>query len=77
MQTSPGNYQAWIKHAARLDKELGTAVARDLAERFGGDVKAADWRHFGRLAGFRNTKENTKRWWRCRNMTIGAARISP
>ena len=29
VRTSPGNYQAWIKHPARLDKELGTAVARD------------------------------------------------
>ena len=56
VQTSPGNHQVWIKHATRLDKELGTAVARELAKRFGGDVKAADWRHFGRLAGFRNTK---------------------
>jgi hypothetical protein len=56
VQTSPGNYQVWIKHATRLERELGTAVARELAIRFGGDVKAADWRHFGRLAGFRNTK---------------------
>ena len=60
VQTSPGNHQVWIKHASRLAKELGTAVARGLAERFGGDVKAADWRHFGRLAGFRNTKEKYK-----------------
>jgi RepB DNA-primase from phage plasmid len=60
VRTSPGNYQAWIKHKAPLDKELGTAVARDLAERFGGDVKAADWRHFGRLSGFRNTKAKHK-----------------
>ena len=36
-------------------------MARELAGRFGGDVKAADWRHFGRLAGFRNTKEKYKR----------------
>ena len=56
VQTSPGNYQVWIMHSTRLEKELGTAVARELAKRFGGDVKAADWRHFGRLAGFRNTK---------------------
>jgi len=60
VQTSPGNYQVWINHASRLDKQLGTAVARALAERFGGDVKAADWRHFGRLAGFRNTKARYK-----------------
>jgi hypothetical protein len=61
VQTSPGNYQAWIKHAESLDKELGTAVARELAGRFGGDVKAADWRHFGRLASFRTTTEKYKR----------------
>ena len=60
VQTSPGNYQAWVKHAGYLDKELSTAVARALAERFGGDVKAAAWRHFGRLAGFRNTKGKYK-----------------
>ena len=35
-------------------------MARELAKRFDGDVKAADWRHFGRLAGFRNTKERYK-----------------
>jgi len=57
VQTSPGNFQVWVKHATRMDKELGTAVARGLAARYGGDVKAAAWRHFGRLAGFRNTKE--------------------
>jgi RepB DNA-primase from phage plasmid len=60
VQTSPGSYQVWIKHTIQLDKELGTAVARTLAERLGGDLKAADWRHFGRLAGFRNTKAKYK-----------------
>ena len=60
VQTSPGNYQAWVKHSTRLNKELGTAVARALAARFGGDEKAAAWRHFGRLAGFRNTKDKHK-----------------
>ena len=32
-------------------------AARKLAEEFGGDRGAADWRHFGRLAGFTNRKE--------------------
>ena len=27
-----------------------------LAERYGGDPHAADWRHYGRLAGFTNRK---------------------
>ena len=56
IETSPGNFQAWVKHAEPLSKELGTAAARRLAERFGGDPGAADWRHFGRLAGFTNRK---------------------
>lgn len=57
VQTSPGNFQAWLKHPAPLSKELSTAVARELATNFGGDRGAADWRHFGRLAGFTNRKE--------------------
>ena len=57
VQTSPGNFQAWLKHPEPLSKELSTAVARELATKFGGDRGAADWRHFGRLAGFTNRKD--------------------
>ena len=57
VQTSPGNFQAWVKHPEPLNKELSTAAARTLAETFGGDRGAADWRHFGRLAGFTNRKD--------------------
>jgi hypothetical protein len=56
VETSPGNFQAWLKHPEQLGKELSTAAARGLAEKFGGDRGAADWRHFGRLAGFTNRK---------------------
>ena len=56
METSPGNYQAWLKHHRPLTKELGTAAARELAREFGGDLGAADWRHFGRMAGMTNRK---------------------
>lgn len=56
VETSPGNFQAWVKHPRKLDCELGTVVARTLAEKFGGDTGAADWRHYGRLAGFANRK---------------------
>lgn len=56
VETSPGNYQAWLKHPERIDKELGTAAARALAEKFSGDLGAADWRHYGRLAGLTNRK---------------------
>jgi hypothetical protein len=56
VETSPGNFQAWLKHPERLPKDVGTATARALADRFDGDRQAADWRHFGRLAGFTNRK---------------------
>jgi hypothetical protein len=56
VETSPSNFQAWLKHPQQLDKQLSTATARALAERFGGDAGAADWRHFGRLSGFANRK---------------------
>jgi len=58
VETSPANHQAWVRVAdAPLSKGEGTAVARDLAERFGGDLSSANWRHMGRLAGFTNRKE--------------------
>jgi hypothetical protein len=57
LETSPGNFLAWLRHPEHLPKALGTAAARALAEKFGGDRGAADWRHFGRLAGFTNRKE--------------------
>ena len=60
IQTSPGNFQAWVKHPEILDKETSTAAARALAQKFGGDPGAADWRHFGRLAGYTNRKDKYK-----------------
>ncbi len=56
VETSAGNFQAWLKHSRVLSKEVSTAAARALAEQFGGDKGAADWRHFGRLARFTNRK---------------------
>ena len=56
VETSPGNFQAWLKHQKSLPREVSTAAARGLAKEFGGDLGAADWRHFGRLAGFTNRK---------------------
>ena len=56
VETSPGNFQAWVKHAVTLDRETSTTAARVLAERFGGDMGSADWRHFGRCCSFTNRK---------------------
>jgi hypothetical protein len=52
VETSPGNFQAWLKHPRQVPRELSTMAARKLADEFGGDRGAADWRHFGRLSGF-------------------------
>jgi hypothetical protein len=56
IETSPANFQAWLKHGRILDQTTSTAAAKELASRFGGDPSSADWRHFGRLAGFTNQK---------------------
>src|SRR5206468_8273642 len=46
-----------LNHGKQLQRSLSTAVAKSLAEKFHGDLGSADWRHFGRLAGFTNRKE--------------------
>jgi hypothetical protein len=61
LETSPGNFQAWLHHGQVLPKHLSTLAARMLASRFGGDLASADWRHFGRLAGFTNRKDKYRR----------------
>jgi len=58
VETSPGNLQAWVRVSdTPLSNEEGTAVARDLATRYGGDMSSANWRHMGRLVGFTNRKD--------------------
>jgi len=61
LETSPGNFQAWLHHGQILPKHLSTLAARVLASRFGGDLASADWRHFGRLAGFTNRKDKYRK----------------
>ena len=56
VETSQRNFQAWLNHGRILDCETSTCAAKQLAKRFGGDPSSADWRHFGRLAGFTNQK---------------------
>ena len=61
VETSPGNFQVWLNHGEVLPKELSSAAARLLARRFLGDPASADWRHYGRLAGFTNRKEKYRK----------------
>jgi hypothetical protein len=60
VETSPGNFQAWLNHGQMLERAVSTRAARAFAQRFGGDPGAADWRHFGRLAGFTNQKSSRR-----------------
>jgi hypothetical protein len=57
LQTSPGNFQAWIRVSTTpLEPGVATAIGRQLAHTYGGDSASTDWRHLGRLAGFTNQK---------------------
>ena len=56
VETSAGNFQAWLKHSSVFPKLIGTFAAQTLARRYDADPSAADWRRFGRLPGFTNCK---------------------
>jgi len=56
VETSLGNFQAWLKHDDVYPAPLSTFIAQTLAKRYGADPSAADWRRFGRLSGFTNCK---------------------
>ena len=84
VETSPGNFQVWVNHGRVLsDHTFSTQAAKELARRFGGDPSSADWRHFGRLAGFTNQKPKRRlrnglqpfvRLHECEGRPYGAAR---
>ena len=57
IETSPANYQAWVRISEQpLSADARTHAARGLAKHYGGDMNSADGHHFGRLAGFTNQK---------------------
>jgi hypothetical protein len=57
IETSPTNHQAWVRVSELpLQPEEATIASKYLAKTYGGDPNSADWRHFGRLAGFTNRK---------------------
>lgn len=61
VETSAGNFQAWLKHTRVFPKLLSTFAAQTLAARYDADPSAADWRRFGRLPGFTNCKPKYRR----------------
>lgn len=46
IETSFGNFQAWLKHDDVYSVSMSTFVAQALAKRYGADLGAADWRRF-------------------------------
>ena len=57
VESSPYNFHGWIRVANRpIEAPLATAICKYLANRYDGDKDSADWRHYGRLAGFTNRK---------------------
>ena len=57
LQTSPGHLQAWLcLSTTPLEPAVASAVGKQLARVYGGDLASTDWRHLGRLAGFTNQK---------------------
>ena len=61
VETSAGNFQAWLKHPVIFPKLLGTFAAQTLAARYDADPSAAHWRRFGRLPSFTNCKPKYKK----------------
>ncbi len=58
METSPGNYQAWLKlQQIPQERDRQTEIWRMLAAMFGADPKSAKPDQIGRLPGFLNVKQ--------------------
>ncbi|MEE8057834.1 MAG: MobQ family relaxase, partial [Pseudomonadales bacterium] len=56
-ETSPQNYQAWIRLSdSPLEPHVATCASKTLAKQYNADPSSADWGHYGRLAGFTNRK---------------------
>jgi len=83
VETSPKNYQAWVKVADNAPDDHRGVIARDLVQMYDADAGSADSRHYGRLAGFTNQKdEHTTRagyqpWVLCRESSGVAATAGP
>lgn len=58
IESSPMNFHGWIKVSdSPIPEALATAIAKNIAQQYNGDKDSADWRHYGRLAGFTNRKD--------------------
>ena len=56
VETSPANFQLWLKTDRALDEAERKAVQQALIARHGGDPGSVSGEHFGRISGFKNRK---------------------
>jgi hypothetical protein len=56
LETSPANYQVWVRYTNVVGKDHHRSLATALAVRFNADRRCAQPHHYGRLAGFTNRK---------------------
>lgn len=57
IESSPTRFHGWVRVASEaISRTEAQTLARELASRFGGDLGAAAWNQYGRLAGFTNRK---------------------
>jgi|GEM_PF-1133153 len=62
LETSPGNYQAWVKlRDVPQEKEDALAICKEMAAMFDADMASAEPVHVGRLPGFTNRKPKHRR----------------
>ena len=58
VETSPSLFHAWLRIQEPVTAPIRTAIARELAKRFGGDPGSIGGHQFGRLPGTTNRKPN-------------------
>lgn len=85
VETSPENFQAWVRLSMDpVPAEVRLEVSRHLTRVFGGDVGAIGARRYGRLAGLTNRKPQHRRadglapfvlLWRARNERCSKAAL--
>lgn len=57
LESSPQNYQGWIRVSNHeISNDLATQCSKVIVNKYQADCNSADFRHFGRLAGFTNNK---------------------
>ncbi len=60
VETSPGNFQAWLNLGKDVSGAVRSAIAKKLAKDYNCDMHSTDSKHYGRLAGFTNCKNKYK-----------------